>query len=337
MNIVKQISILVLTISFYGCTNDYTVYPEVVTAFTCTMNPDTGTISFINISDNSRTYEWDFGDGENSTEINPVKTFAAGTYTIILEAKNESGASDTYESEITIVACKIVCTLETAQSLNVTDFNVTFQSEQTTSTIVDDGAVIVRAENPDIGNVVNKSCQVGKITGSPDFRYANNQFNFSNKLDFNTKSGFKIKIWSAAINTKVTVKLERTGSTEKTVATTIANAWEELTIDFGVVESNKYNKIVLFFDRDSNTSGVFYIDDFRLYGTGSGGGGSGSTFDDGLLTNGDFENGSNSWIIGVGTDPAPVRTKGGNTFYSVNVTAAGNSFDVNVSQKLQIK
>jgi hypothetical protein len=55
INIVNQISILVLTISFYGSTNDDTVYPEVVAAFTYTMNPDTGTISFINISDNSRT------------------------------------------------------------------------------------------------------------------------------------------------------------------------------------------------------------------------------------------------------------------------------------------
>ncbi|MAQ75718.1 MAG: hypothetical protein CL613_05235 [Aquimarina sp.] len=60
-------------------------------------------------------------------------------------------------------------------------------------------------------------------------------------------------------------------------------------------------------------------------------------FDDGLLTNGDFENGSDSWIVGVDdSTSAPVVTEGGNTYYSVNVTTAGNAFDVNVSQKLEI-
>ncbi|WP_336070431.1 carbohydrate binding domain-containing protein, partial [Mesoflavibacter sp. CH_XMU1404-2] len=33
---------------------------------------------------------------------------------------------------------------------------------------------------------------------------------------------------------------------------------------------------------------------------------------------------------------APVVTNSGNTYYSVNVTAAGNPYDVNVSQKLEI-
>ena len=61
---------------------------------------------------------------------------------------------------------------------------------------------------------------------------------------------------------------------------------------------------------------------------------SGPSFDDGLLTNGDFENGSDSWIVGVDdSSPATVVTTNGNTYYSVNVEAAGNVYDVNVSQK----
>jgi len=59
--------------------------------------------------------------------------------------------------------------------------------------------------------------------------------------------------------------------------------------------------------------------------------------DGGLLTNGDFENGSDSWLVGVDdTTSAPVETNGGNTYYSVDVTAAGNAYDVNLSQKLEI-
>jgi hypothetical protein len=56
-----------------------------------------------------------------------------------------------------------------------------------------------------------------------------------------------------------------------------------------------------------------------------------------LVVNGDFENGSESWLVGVDdSSSAPVVTEGGNTYYSVNVDAAGNSYDVNISQKLEI-
>ncbi|MBO6534025.1 MAG: DUF5011 domain-containing protein [Muricauda sp.] len=62
-------------------------------------------------------------------------------------------------------------------------------------------------------------------------------------------------------------------------------------------------------------------------------------FDDGLLTNGDFENGSAPWILGVDdAAAAPVTTENGNSFYSVNVTTPdpGQPFLVNLSQKLEI-
>ncbi|TXD51958.1 hypothetical protein ES044_09275 [Polaribacter sp. IC066] len=64
-----------------------------------------------------------------------------------------------------------------------------------------------------------------------------------------------------------------------------------------------------------------------------------SNFNDGLLTNGDFENGSDSWLVGVDDNSAaPVVTNAGNTYYSVNVTNANPSepYLVNVSQKLEI-
>ena len=59
-------------------------------------------------------------------------------------------------------------------------------------------------------------------------------------------------------------------------------------------------------------------------------------FNGGLVTNGDFESGAEPWLIGTGPDSAPVVTDGDNTYYSVNVPAAGNPWDVNVSQKLEI-
>ncbi|WP_256867393.1 carbohydrate binding domain-containing protein [Winogradskyella forsetii] len=78
-------------------------------------------------------------------------------------------------------------------------------------------------------------------------------------------------------------------------------------------------------------SGTVFIDNLYFYKEST------APFDDGLLTNGNFENGSDSWIVGVDDNsPAPVTTDAGNTYYSVDVTAAGNPYDVNLSQKLEI-
>lgn len=58
-------------------------------------------------------------------------------------------------------------------------------------------------------------------------------------------------------------------------------------------------------------------------------------FQGGLITNGDFESGINSWLFGV-TNPMPVGwlvTQNGNTYASVNIAMAGQPFDVNISQK----
>lgn len=56
-------------------------------------------------------------------------------------------------------------------------------------------------------------------------------------------------------------------------------------------------------------------------------------YDQGVLVNGDFENGATGWI-GNGLD---VREEGGNSFSFTNVTTAGNPFDVNISQVLPIR
>lgn len=57
-------------------------------------------------------------------------------------------------------------------------------------------------------------------------------------------------------------------------------------------------------------------------------------FQGGLILNGDFEGGIAPWRMGV-TNPIPAAflvTQNGNTYYSIFVGAAGNAFDVNLSQ-----
>lgn len=99
---VKLISILLLVISFVGCENDDVELPKVISGFTHTINAETGTVTFINTSVNSRNYFWSFGDGTSSTEINPIKTYSVGEYNVTLKATNVAGASDTSEDIVVI-------------------------------------------------------------------------------------------------------------------------------------------------------------------------------------------------------------------------------------------
>lgn len=335
-NVKNIIAILILTISFAGCENNDDYLPEITAGFTHTINQETGTVTFLNTSSEVSHYLWTFGDGTTSTEINPIKSFPNGTYTITLEIKNVAGATDTFEDTITIDGI-VTCDMETVESVSAASLNMTFKTDPTTN-FINDGANFSWVSNPDTENEINASCYVGKIVKLGANPWDNTQYNLDAKLDFTANGGLKIKVYSAKAGFKVRIKLEEIGNpgnnTELEVVTTKTSAWEELTFPFASSNTNKFNKIVIFFDLDANNKDTYYFDDLKIYSRTDGGGG--GAFDDGLLTNGDFQNGNNSWNIGVGTDPAPVKTVSGNTFYSVNVTAAGNPYDVNLSQKLAI-
>lgn len=56
-----------------------------------------------------------------------------------------------------------------------------------------------------------------------------------------------------------------------------------------------------------------------------------------LITNGNFENGSSPWIVGVDDSvAAPTDNTDGNNHYSIAIPTAGNAWEVNLSQKLEI-
>ena len=76
---------------------------------------DEGTVNFANISENADSYEWHFGDGETSTENDPVHEYSqSGDYLVQLIASNLCG-SDTITKEVNIV---IVSIEEVAQRLD---------------------------------------------------------------------------------------------------------------------------------------------------------------------------------------------------------------------------
>lgn len=59
--------------------------------------------NFANLSTSATTYAWDFGDGNSSTELDPVNVFPAeGSYTVTLTVSDALGATSTYSEEVLV-------------------------------------------------------------------------------------------------------------------------------------------------------------------------------------------------------------------------------------------
>jgi gliding motility-associated-like protein len=81
-----------------------TVYDNPVARFTAAPNPapDNTPVQFKNLSAGASAYIWDFGDGQTSTEVNPLYQFiTTGTYNVCLQAINPAGCIDTFCLDVT--------------------------------------------------------------------------------------------------------------------------------------------------------------------------------------------------------------------------------------------
>jgi len=242
------IAILILAITLNGCenTNDDNL-PEVIAGFTHTINEISGTVTFINTTTDATKYVWDFGDGTTSTEINPIKSYASGTYTITLRAFNVSGASDTYEDTITILR-KGPATLpinfdEANVIYNVTSFN---------------GASFSIVDNPALSGTNDKASKVGKITNI-GAAYEGIYLNLGTQVDLSSNKTIKMNFWS---NSAVDVLLKLEDGTAAAVEVTTnhkGTGWESISFNFN--SSAKYTKFTLFVDGTGTKAGNFYFDD----------------------------------------------------------------------------
>ena len=60
-------------------------------------------VKFTNLSSDAKSYSWDFGDGEYSSEKNPTHYYYhSGTYTVTLKAFSKKGNSSEYSAEIVV-------------------------------------------------------------------------------------------------------------------------------------------------------------------------------------------------------------------------------------------
>ncbi|MBO6588509.1 MAG: carbohydrate binding domain-containing protein [Muricauda sp.] len=246
----KLVSVFVLAL-LVGCeSDDSTLLPTILSNFTFTLDEDTGTVEFINISEKATSYQWDFGDGDTSTEINPIKTYtASGTYTVVLTASNTAGATSTFEDEITIVIKEPI-------TLPITFDNNNVNYDLGVSTF--NGAAFEILDNPDVSGTNDKSSKVGKITNS-GAAFEGIFFDLGTPVDLSTEQTITADFWSEE-PIDILMKLELgTGSDTEVSASHGGTGWETVSFNFASTES--YSRITLFVDGPGTTAGDFFIDD----------------------------------------------------------------------------
>ena len=115
-----------LTFDDYVCADGY---PEASFSF----SPETLTnidteVEFLNTSVGAENYEWDFGDNQSSTTINPIHNYpnAADEYEVRLVAINNDGCADTAYAVITIRE-ELIFYVPNTFTPDKDDFNEVFQ------------------------------------------------------------------------------------------------------------------------------------------------------------------------------------------------------------------
>lgn len=303
---IKQISVLLLVMSFVGCNNDDdNNYPEVLAGFTYTINLETGTVVFINTSESSDSYEWDFGDDNSSNEINPVNTYStSGTYTVVLTAKNVAGGSDTFESIITFTILE-----KNKLPMTFDDENVIYEAA------VFNGATFEIIDNPSVSGTNNKASKVGAITnGGTEWEGIN--FDVGVDIDLTVNKTITMNLWADTATT-VLMKLEEgTGADIEVSSAHGGTGWELISFDFN--SSNQYSRLTLFVDGPGTTAGTFYIDDIEQVLSAP------------VIT----LIGSNPMNVVIGgtfNDPGATAIDGNGTDISSNIVIAGDTVDANTA------
>lgn len=326
INNIRLLSALLLFLVVAGCEENDVELPQVKAKFTYTLNSDTGIVKFINVSESASNYEWDFGDGTTSKEINPTKTYTESKeYTVILTAKHESGAKDTFEDKVYInipIPVRLPITFE--------DTSVTYNTATTFN-----GTSFEVVDNPDASGS-NTSAKVGALTNS-GANWEGFFYDLDAAVDLATDKSITLMLWSdQAVDVLLKLEEGTAGAVEKT-ASHSGSGWEKLVFTFETATAS-YKRLTLFVDGPGTTAGTFYLDAIQqeatidttapvitLNGDAAMSITQGSTFTDPGATATDTIDGDISSNIVVGGDTVDTNTIGTYTItYNVS-DAAGNA------------
>jgi hypothetical protein len=149
---------------------------------------------------------------------------------------------------------------------------ITFESSAVAYTFADfDGGVATKIANPNSGGI-NTTATVARMVKNAGQVWGGSSLVLAAAIDFSVNKIFKVKVYSPRVGARMLLKVEGAAGVatfEREVATTVANAWEELSFDYTAVSTtNQYNKLVFIFDNgtmgDGSANYTFLFDEIRL-------------------------------------------------------------------------
>ena len=231
----------------------------------------------------------DKNDGSKSVETDVLTTVANAWETLVFDFSNQSSGTAALNTSYTYDKASIFFDFGNAGTGKVFYWDdVQFGAPANTTSLVlpltfesstlnyaftnFDGGAVTIVNNPVSGSG-NTSAKVGKMVKGAGQSWGGSYITLDSRIDFSTKKTFKVKVYSPRVGAKLLLKVENLTdgniSFDKEVATTVANAWEELTFDYSAISTtNSYQKIVLIFDLgtvgDGSANFTYYFDDIKL-------------------------------------------------------------------------
>ncbi|WP_264521357.1 T9SS type A sorting domain-containing protein [Flavobacterium sp. N1994] len=205
-------------------------------------------------------------DAVNNVNNQIVFIFDLGT-------QGDGGPNSTYLFD------DVTQSLATGPILDLPVLPLTFESTTVAYPFTDfAGGATTILPNP-FPDAVNPSATVVRMIKNQGETYSGSVIQMAGPIDFSTNKIVKVKVWSPIAGKKLMLKFEGSpvdfdnGAFETEVATTVANAWEELTFDYTSPTlfppvNNNDNKIVFFFDfgnqGDGSANSTYYFDDIAF-------------------------------------------------------------------------
>jgi len=228
----------------------------------------------------------DRADNTRSVETEAVTTVANAWETLVFDFANQAPGTAALNLSYTFNLASIFFEFGTAGNgkvfywddvkflpANVAGVALPLDFQSTTLTYAFTGFGRANAaviDNPDASGI-NTSTKVAALTKDAGSEaWAGSFIELAAPIDFSSLTKIKMKVWSPAAGITVKFKMEQLSdpniNTERDAVTTVANGWEELTYDFsGIVNSNNYQRVVVFFDfGNAGTGATYYFDDIKL-------------------------------------------------------------------------
>ena len=219
-----------------------------VANFTETTSETNLMATFTNTSTDATSYSWDFGDGNASTNENPVHTYAyKGQYNVTLTATSPEG-SNVFSNEIFVG--------DVSTPISEFSFDFSLPTPLRNESLLD----------------YSEANGVATATGVNDDWWSQIKYVHNAGIDLSGGDrGISVKVKGPRTSV-VTIQVETGGTAHVVTANyTTADAWQTLLFDFSGFSSTNNTKIALFFDIQTNFDNtvdpnlnIFQVDDYTF-------------------------------------------------------------------------